>query len=413
MAAQRDSDLVVFGATGFVGRLTAEHLAEHAPDGVRVALGGRSRSKLESLRADLGGRAADWPLVVADSSDDTALAALAGSTRVVLSTVGPYARHGLPLVRACAQAGTDYGDLTGEVPFVRASADAAHEQATASGARIVHACGFDSVPSDLGVLATAQKAAADGAGELTDTTFVLVSARGGASGGTVDSMRMLVDEAKRDGATRALLTDPYSLSPDRDAEPDLGGQSDLTGIGRVDGRWTGPFLMGSYNTRIVRRSNALAGYAYGKGFRYREVMAFGRSPLGPVLAAATAGGIAGVGVGLALPPSRFVLDRVLPKPGEGPSETARRNGHFRVEITADTTSGARYRTTVAAKGDPGYAATAVMLGQSGLCLAQDSPTGPSGFELLAGGVLTPATAMGSALADRLRTTGFTLTTERL
>lgn len=398
-------DLVVFGATGFVGELTAQHLAEHAPAEAQIGLGGRSKDKLEAVRHRLGPRAASWPLVVADSADRGALDALCAQTGVVVSTVGPYARHGLPLVQACAASGTHYADLAGEVLFVRRSADACHETAVASGARIVHSCGFDSVPSDLGVLMLADAARADGAGELTDTTYLLVSARGGVSGGTVDSMRTQVDETRGDSASKQLLADPYALSPDRAAEPRLGDEGDALGVGREGGRWTAPFVMAPFNTRIVRRSNALTGFSYGRTFRYREVMSTGDSLLSPVLAGATAVGLGVVAAGMALRPARAVLDRVLPKPGDGPDEKTRRTGRFRVELTATTTSGARYRAVVAAQGDPGYAATAVMLGQAGLALTGD------GLPPRAG-VLTPATGIGQPLVERLRAASFTMTVER-
>ncbi|MCW2615098.1 MAG: putative saccharopine dehydrogenase/reductase [Frankiales bacterium] len=403
MPSSRTYDVVVHGATGFVGRLTAAYLAKAAPAGTRIALGGRSAQRLEGVRTELG---VDWPLVVADSSDTAALRALAESTTAVATTVGPYARYGLPLVEACAAAGTHYADLTGEVLFVRDSADRFHDAARASGARIVHACGFDSIPSDLGVLLTAERARADGAGELTDTTLLLVSARGGVSGGTIDSLRNQVDVITSDRAQRKVVADPYALSPARAAEPDLGEQGDALGVRREEGRWTGPFVMAPFNTRIVRRSNALQDWAYGRSFRYREVMGFGSTPVAPLLAAATAGGVLATGLGLAFRPTRLLLDKVLPAPGEGPSEKTREKGHFTVQVTASTTSGARYRTTVSAKGDPGYAATAVMLGESALSLALDDLPA-------AAGVLTPATAMGDPLADRLRAAGFTLTTERL
>ena len=403
MAPPRTHDVVLYGATGFVGRLTAAYLAKAAPAGTRIALGGRSRERLEQVRDELG---LQWPLVVADSSDAAALTELAESTTAVATTVGPYARYGLPLVAACAAAGTHYADLTGEALFVRDAIDASHEQAVASGARITVSCGFDSVPSDLGVLLTAQAAAADGQGTLADTTLVLVSARGGVSGGTVDSLRGMVDVITADSSKRKVLADPYSLSPDRAAEPDLGRESDATTVSRVDGRWVGPFVMAPHNTRVVRRSNALQGHAYGRTFRYREVMSFGTSPVGPVLAAGTGVGILALGAGLAIKPVRYVLDRLLPKPGEGPSEKTQQNGHFTIHVTATTTTGARYRTIVSAKGDPGYAATAVMLGESALCLGLDDLPP-------AAGVLTPATSMGTALADRLRAAGFTLSTERL
>ena len=404
----RELDVVVFGATGFVGRLVAAYLARTAPPEARIGLAGRSLQRLESVRTTLGERAAQWPLLVADSADAAALRAIADRTTVVASTVGPYARYGLPLVLACAAAGTHYADLTGEVLFIRDSIDAAHDVAVASGARIVHSCGFDSVPSDLGVLLAAERAAADGAGQLTDTTLVLVAARGGVSGGTIDSVRGLVDEIRSDRGRRAIVLDPYALSPDRAAEPDLGNERDGLGIQREDGRWTAPFVMASFNTRIVRRSNALTGWSYGRSLRYREVMGVGSSPAAPVLAAAVAAGTAGLLAGLALPPTRFLLDRVLPSPGEGPGERARDRGHFRTETTAQTTSGARYRTTIAAKGDPGYAATAVMLGEAALAMALDADRLPA-----AAGVLTPATGIGRLLADRLTLAGFTISVDRL
>ena len=405
----RDLDVVVFGATGFVGRLLAGHLAEHAPDGTRTALAGRSASRLEEVRASLGSRAADWPLLVADVQDPASVRAMVERTRVVATTVGPYQRYGLPLVEACAAAGTDYADLTGEVLFVRQTVDRFHDAAVASGARIVHACGFDSVPSDLAVLLAAEQARADGAGELEDTVLHVVSMRGGVSGGTIDSARAQVEAASADPALQRVVDDPYSLSPDRSAEPELGDERDRLTVGRDPelGRWTGPFVMAPFNTRIVRRSNALQGWAYGRRFRYREVMGFGTSPLAPVLATGMTAGLAAGLAGMSFGPTRAVLDRVLPKPGEGPGEKARANGHFRIEVVARTSTGARYTATVAAKGDPGYAATAVMQGESALCLALDRDRLPD-----RAGVLTPATAMGAALADRLRARGFEIAVRR-
>lgn len=406
MPADRTHDLVLYGASGFIGRLTAAYLARHAPVGTRLALAGRSLDRLAAVRDELGERAAGWDLLAADAGDAAGLTALAEQTGVVVTTVGPYAKYGHALVAACAAAGTHYADLAGELLFVRDCIDRQHDTARRTGARLVHACGFDSVPSDLAVLATAQQAAADGAGELTDTTLLVVAIRGGLSGGTLDSLRNQVDVLRADGSLRRLVTDPYTLSPDRGAEPDLPADSDTPTVGRENGRWIGPFAMAPFNTRIVRRSNALQHWAYGRQFRYQEAMSFGSSPLGPLLALGTGAGLLALGSGLAFGPTRGLLDRLLPAPGEGPSREARERGHFRLEVTATTVTGARYRTTVAAQGDPGYAATAVMLGESGLSLALDPLA--SG-----GGVLTPATAMGAPLADRLRVAGFTLTTERL
>jgi short subunit dehydrogenase-like uncharacterized protein len=395
----RDLDVVVFGATGFAGRLVAEHLAAHAPADVRLGLAGRSRERLERVRDELG--VPGWELVVADSDDPASLAALARATRVVATTVGPYWPRGLALVEACAAAGTDYADLTGEVLFARASIDRHHAAAQASGARIVHSCGFDSIPSDLGMLALH-----DAAGEeLEAATLVVTAMRGSFSGGTLASMKGQLAAMRDDREHRRLVADPYALSPERAAEPDLGSQRDLDRPVRDDelGTWLGPFVMASFNTRVVRRSNALQGWAYGKRLRYREVMGFGSGYDAPVKAAAVTAGLAALTGGLSFGPTRELLDRFLPAPGEGPSEESRNRGHFRMELHGHTASGAKHVGHVAARGDPGYAATAVMLGESALCLARDRERLPD-----RAGVLTPATALGEPLAERLRAKGFTL-----
>ncbi|MDG3008546.1 enoyl-ACP reductase [Rhodococcus sp. D2-41] len=409
----RELDVVVYGATGFVGRLVAGHLAQHAPDGTRIGLAGRSAERLEKIRDGLGPSAAGWPILHADSEEPDSLAALAAGTRVVVTTVGPYARWGMPLVQACAQAGTDYVDLTGEVLFVRSSIDSWHDTAAETGARIVHSCGFDSIPSDLGVLMLHERVRSDGEGELADTTLVVTSLRGGISGGTIDSLRLQLDTVKRDKGLRKIAASPYSLSPDRNAEPDLGGQSDVRIVegSKIDPTlrgWKAPFVMGSFNTRVVRRSNAVLDWAYGRTFRYSEVMSVGSSPLSVVVAGAVAAGLGGLVAGLSFGPTRALLDRVLPSPGEGPSAKTRENGHFTIDVFTETTTGARYRSRVAAQGDPGYAATAVMLGESALTLVHDRDSLPDKT-----GVLTPATAMGDALLDRLQLAGFTMEVERL
>lgn len=397
----RDYDIVLYGATGFVGALAAAYLAEHAPPQVRIALAGRSVGKLEAVRAGLPGAGRDWPLVEADSRDAGSLAAMAASTRVVVTTVGPYARYGLPVVEACARAGTHYADLTGEVLFVREVIDRFDGLARETGARIVHSCGYDSIPSDLAVLLLHEHAAADGAGGLCDARLV-ATARGGVSGGTIDSMRCQI-EAIRDRALRRITADPFALSPDRAAEPAPPQPPDAGPPACApDGFWTAPFVMAPYNTRIVRRSNALQGWAYGRSLRYGEVMGCGRGPMGAVTAAAVTAGLVGLLAGMSFPPTRWMLDRVLPAPGTGPDEATRQKGWFRMVVDAGTEDGRRYRATAEGPGDPGYAATAVMLGEAALAMAVDGDRLPA-----RAGSLTPATALGGVLVERLREAGHT------
>ncbi len=399
---ERDHDVVIYGATGFVGRLTALYLAGAAPAGARIALGGRSQAKLEAVRGELGGAAAEWPLIVADSSKAEDMATLAASTRVVATTVGPYYRYGMPLVEACADAGTDYCDLTGETLFMRNSIDVAHERAARSGARIVHTCGFDSIPSDIGVMCLHERATETGAGDLGPTTLVVRKMRGGASGGTIDSARGQIDAARADKSLRRIMVDPYALSPDRSAEPDLGPERDPMKPVHDErlGGWLAPFVMGTVNSRVVRRSNALQAYAYGRALRYRELMATGSGPVGAAKAAAMTGGIAALFGGLSFGPSRKLLDRVLPDPGEGPSPEQREKGFFAIEVHSTTSGGAELVCRINASGDPGYKATAVMLGESALGLALDRDRLPD-----AAGVLTPSTAIGNVLLQRLRAAG--------
>jgi len=291
------------------------------------------------------------------------------------------------------------------VLFVRDAADVAHETARSTGARIVTACGFDSIPSDLGVLLLHREADRQGLGGLGDTTLLVTRLSGGVSGGTVDSMRSQVEALEADPERRRVLHDPFALSGDRGAEPDRAGQRDAMYVYRdaTTGRWTAPWLMASFNSRIVRRSDSLLGHAYGPAFRYREAVGFGRGTRGRLQAYGLAAALGTTFTAMANPRTRPLVDRVLPSPGQGPSAKAREEGYFRVELRTTTGSGRRLRSVVAAQGDPGYAATAVMLGESALSLAEDEDRLGS-----AGGVLTPAVAMGDVLVERLRIAGMTL-----
>jgi short subunit dehydrogenase-like uncharacterized protein len=415
-ASQREFDIVLYGATGFVGKLTAQYLARAGGD-ARIALAGRSAERLLAVRETLGANAQSWPIVTADASSPSTLDAMAARTQVVVTTVGPYARYGLPLVAACAAAGTDYADLTGEAMFVRNSADLYHKQAVDTGARIVHSCGFDSIPSDLSVYALYRRVVDDGTGELGDTDLVVRSFAGGVSGGTVASGIEMMRTASSDPDVRRTVNDPYTLTTDRVGEPELGPQPDFPWRrGRdiapeLSGIWTGAFFMGPYNTRIVRRSNALQDWAYGRRFRYAENMSLGSSIAAPVASAIATGANAAVyGLGnryFGLLPQRLV-ERMAPKPGTGPSEQAREHGHYKTETYTTTSTGARYVATMAQRGDPGYKATAVLLGESGLALALDRDRLS---ELH--GVLTPAAAMGEALLARFPAAEVALDTSRL
>jgi short subunit dehydrogenase-like uncharacterized protein len=390
----RRLDVVVFGATSFVGEILCRHLVErHGTDGpLRWAIAGRSQSKLDSVARSTG---ADVERIVADAGDAAALAGLAAVTRVVASTVGPYALYGSPLVAAVATEGTDYCDLTGETQWMRAMIDAHQVDARASGARVVHACGFDSIPSDLGVWFTQQQAMERFGAPCQRVSMRVRTLKGGASGGTIASMVNLVEEARHDPSLRRLLADPYALNP-----------SDLrSGPTQVDtmrptrdadtGDWLAPFVMAAVNTRVVQRSHALLGRRWGPDFRYDEAMDMGAGPLGAAKATGLTAGLgAGMGV-MAFGPTRNLAGRVLPKPGEGPSPEAQRAGSFDLRFTGVTADGDRITTRVTGDRDPGYGATGRMLGEAAVGLLDVD------HDEVGGGFWTPATALGDRLVERL------------
>lgn len=384
-----DFDLVVYGATGFTGKLVAQYLAERGgPE--RIALAGRNPDKLAEVAADLG---VTWPMITASADDPASLQAMAESTKAVVTTVGPYMKYGLPLVEACAQAGTHYADLAGEVLFMRESIDGFDAMAKETGARIVHASGFDSIPSDLGVYLLHEAAG----GELGTTVMAVRWASGGFSGGTVASGIGQMEAARKDARLEKIMADPYALTPGSSG-PDGGDQMWVHYEPSLDS-WTGPFIMAMINTRVVRRSNYLSDFAYGRHFQYKEVVATGPGWGGRARATALAAGSTGGMLALGFGPTRAVASRFLPEPGEGPSQEAREKGGFRVEFRSSLPDGRIYGAEVIGKGDPGYAATSRMLAESGLCLATTEGQG---------GVLTPATAMGDALVERLRAAGMTM-----
>jgi short subunit dehydrogenase-like uncharacterized protein len=392
-------DLIVFGATSFVGQILARYLFAQfgAHDGLRWALAGRSAEKLHRLRGSLGPKAARLPIVLADAADAAALASLCGQTRAVVSTVGPYALYGEPLVKACVEAGTDYCDLTGEAQWIRRMIHAYEKAARRSGARIVHCCGFDSIPSDLGVHFLQREARLRYGVPCTAVKMRVKAMRGGFSGGTVASLMNVVREAAGNAELRRELANPYSLCPEGYAPAVRQPNVRSAQFDADFGAWIAPFVMSAINERIVQRSNALAGQAYGADFAYGEAMLTGRGLKGRLAAAGVTAGLAGFMVAGAVPPTRWALERfVLPAPGEGPSAEAQKSGFFDLRFHGRTADGRVLRARVTGDRDPGYGSTAKMLGQAAACLALD-------FEgrRREGGFWTPATLFGDTLIARL------------
>jgi short subunit dehydrogenase-like uncharacterized protein len=398
MAPEREYDVVLHGATGFTGRLVAEYLTETygAAGGLRWALSGRSRRKLEAVRSQLGHAAADLPLLIADATDAPALATLAARTRVVCTTVGPYAKYGSDLVAACAAAGTHYCDLTGEVQWMRRMIDAHHDAAVASGARIVPTCGFDCIPSDLGTYFAQREMNVRHGVYANHVKLRVAGFSGGASGGTIASMLEMLEEAERDRDVRRLMADPYALDPERGHRgPD--GPDSMGPVHDPDfEQWTGPFVMAGVNTRVVRRTHALLGRRWGADFRYDEATLTGAGMAGAAKAAALATGL-GVGMGaMTIGPLRRLIATRLPAPGEGPSREKRESGYWDLRLIAKHPTDAKrdLRARITGDRDPGYGSTSKMLAESAVCLAQDQLEAGGGF-------WTPASAMGDALIERL------------
>lgn len=388
-------DLVVFGATGFVGQILCRHLVDrHGIDGpLRWAIAGRDPAKLAQVAVDTG---ADVERIVVDATDADGLGELAESTRLVASTVGPFARYGSPLIAAVVATGTDYVDLTGEPQWMRRMIDIHQRSAEASGARVVHTCGFDSIPSDLGTWFLQQQSIDRFGLPCSEVHLQVRSLRGGASGGTLASMVELAAEAAADPQVQALLEDPCGLNP-----PDRRGEWDDPDLTRAvrdpdTGAWLAPFVMAAVNRKVVHRTNALLGRPWGPEFRYQESMAMGRGLVGRLKAAA-------VGNGLAMSTTfgRVSLFRrigqrwILPKPGQGPSRAAQERGHWEMRLRGTTPDGRTIQIRVTGDRDPGYGSSARMVGEAAGALLDCPPGEP------AGGFWTPASALGDRLIERL------------
>lgn len=387
---QREYDIIIWGATGFTGKLVSEYMARQYSSGnLTWALGGRSQSKLESILPDSGVN-----VLVADAHDPAEIAELVKKTRVVLTTVGPYARYGSELVEACAAHGTHYCDLTGEVHWMRKMIETHQAAAQASGAIIVHTCGFDSIPSDIGVYFMQKNMQATHGVAAQHIKYRAKKFKGGFSGGTVDSMMAMMEAAESDSSIMEVVADPYALNF---AHRGLDGPDSNQHFYDKDCHaWVGPFVMSGINTRVVRRSNELMGQAYGNEFRYDEGTLMKDGVPGMLGAAAMGIGTSVMNGLTALSPARKLLQRVLPKPGEGPADDIIQNGFFEIELIAKhpTDSAKDMRGVVRGDQDPGYGSTSKMLAECAVSLAQDDLPVDGGF-------WTPASAMGDALLERL------------
>jgi short subunit dehydrogenase-like uncharacterized protein len=403
--SERRYDLVLHGATGFTGRLVAEHLAARlharsAAPGARAlrwALSGRTRSRLEAVRHALPPSPAggEPDLLVADAADPDSLDRLARSTRLVISTVGPYALHGSDLVAAVVRAGTDYLDLSGEPAWMASQIETHEEGARRSGARIVFSCGFDSVPFDLGVLFAQQEGLRHLGAPVTQVSGRLRGGKGGVSGGTVASLIESIDAARADPAVRKLMGNPFALTPGfRGARQPSSSRTRRDP--HTDG-WLTPFIMSGINTKTVHRTQFLLGHPSGGAFTYDEMQMTGAGFTGWLRARLLQSGIRALVTLLALHPTRKLLvGRILPRPGAGPDVAPGNRGRYDLLFIGTSESGARIRVSVGAEEDPGYQSTARMLGESALLLLET----PS-----AGGIWTPGALLGTTLIERLTTHG--------
>lgn len=373
-------DIVVYGATGYTGRLVAEYLArEYADDKtLRWAMAGRSAEKLAAVRDEIGAPA-ETPLVVADASDPASLYAMVERTRVVLTTVGPYQLYGSELVAACAESGTDYVDLCGEPAWMRQMIDVHADAAKTSGARIVFSCGFDSIPFDLGVYYLQQAANERFGGPVSRVKGRVRKMKGTFSGGTAASLKATMAAAKANPEIYQLLSNHFALAPGFTG-PEQPPASKPEYDASLDS-WAAPFIMAAINTRNVHRSNALLGHAYGEHFVYDEMLLTGPGEPGRAIAEAVAS-------------DRSLSSDKAPKPGEGPTAQERENGYYDILFIGESNDGKTIKASVSGKRDPGYGSTSRMIAESAVCLVRDATD-------TAGGIWTTAPAMGERLIKRL------------
>lgn len=403
--SKKKFDVILYGASGFVGRQTVAYFATHPEvrgKRLRWALAGRSGAKLEAVRQSIAG-AQKAGIVVAEAHDTAAMDALAASTRVVLSTAGPFALYGSELVAACVRHGTHYVDITGETPWVKGLIDKHDAQAKKSGARIIPFCGFDSIPSDLSAW-LAHHAMREQFDDDCVRVKVAFSLRGGFNGGTLASLFNMLEQGQM-----AQMADPFLLNPPGPRPAAGGVQADPVAPrhDRDFSAWLGPFMMSTINTRVVRRSAALLGY--GEDYAYQEYLRLGSGPAAALAATTLSVGSATSQAALRLRPVRWLAKKLAPAPGDGPSEASMDSGSFRARWVGESARGHKVRGEIADQGDPGNRATTKMLCESALCLALQYDELPGGKKH--GGLLTPASGLGDVLVRRLRAAGMTLTVD--
>ena len=390
-------DIIVFGATGFTGRLVAEYLHNTygVGRGVAWAMAGRNLAKLTQVRDALGIGPA-LPLLVAEATDAKALAQLVAQARVVITTVGPYQQHGQPLVDACAQAGTDYVDLCGEPGWMAQMIPRLQGPAAASGARIVFSCGFDSIPFDLGVVYLQQEALQRLGAPLVRVHGRVKVMKGGFSGGTAASLIATLENAGRDPALARTLADPFALTPGfrGPKQPD----DSTAAFDDLAQSWSGPFVMAPINTKNVHRTHALRGHPWGTDFIYSERLLTGSGEGGEKRAKALARNTRLQNALLAFGPTRALIRRfALPQPGQGPTKEQREKGRYEVLFIGQTADGRTLRASVKGDRDPGYGSTCKLISETALCLARETS-----HTTTPGGVWTPGAAMGLTLVRRLQ-----------
>jgi short subunit dehydrogenase-like uncharacterized protein len=396
--AEREFDLVVFGATGFTGRLVAEYLHLSGAAGARWAIAGRSLDKLAKVRDELHLPPA-VALLKADAGDATSLRALVRRTRAVITTVGPYQLHGEPLATVCAEAGTDYVDLCGEPLWMARMATKLTPLARRSGARIVFSCGFDSIPFDLGVVYLQHEAQQRFGAPLPEVRGRVAKLKGSFSGGTFASLMETIEAVRRDPALVKLMANPFALADGFKGPRQPSGQD--AAYDDWAGAWAGPFVMATINTKNIHRSNALRGHPWGQDFVYSEQLLTGRPGQGDegrrkAVALARFSKLQNLALGFG--PTRALLRRfVLTQPGDGPDKAAREAGRYEVWFTGKSASGQMLRAIVKGDRDPGYGSTCKLVSEAALCLLQDV-----GRDATPGGVWTPGSAMGLALVRRLQ-----------